>query len=162
MKLTFDRFIIKAMTTATTTETPMEHTGLEKGLIKGLSKRNSELHFAQQSLKKAKQEALNMIWDLSPNERDKYFNILTYLEKNGVMEQAYLPTKIGEYVNKKGVKSMAHFNQNDKYIGSVKARGEEPFYVLTWTRVLTVFEEELWTIQKNEQGNVYLKAIKYE
>lgn len=35
-------------------------------------------------------------------------------------------SKIGEYENKKGVKSQAHFTENGKYIGSVKKLGDKP------------------------------------
>jgi hypothetical protein len=35
-------------------------------------------------------------------------------------------SKIGEYTNKKGIKSQAHFSQNGKYLGSVKALGDKP------------------------------------
>jgi len=35
-------------------------------------------------------------------------------------------SKIGEYENKKGVKSQAHYTHNDKYLGSVKALGDKP------------------------------------
>ena len=35
---------------------------------------------------------------------------------------------IGEYTNKKGEKSQAHFTDNGNYIGSVKKLGEEPIY----------------------------------
>ena len=140
-----------------------QSTPKEKGLIKNLSKRNYQLSDCAIALKKAKQEALNMIWDLSPDERSKYSNIFTYLEKNNHWEQAYLPTKIGEYLNKKGIKSLAHFSQNDKYIGSVKSRGDKPFYILTFTRVYSYAQPNaLWTIEKNEDGNVYLKPVKKE
>jgi hypothetical protein len=35
-------------------------------------------------------------------------------------------SKIGEYTNKKGIKSQAHFSQNGKYLGSVKKLGDKP------------------------------------
>lgn len=35
-------------------------------------------------------------------------------------------SKIGEYENKKGVKSQAHFTENGKYIGSVNKLGDKP------------------------------------
>ena len=161
MKLTFDISIIKAMATATTPATPMEHTGLEKGLIKNLSKRNGQLYFEQQAHKKAKKNALDMIWKLSTDGTEGKKNIIEYLELCGYMEQAYLPTEIGEYENKKGVKSMAHFNENGKYIASVRAKGDKPFYVLTWTAVVEG-KEDLWNIRTTAQGNVYLEPVKKE
>jgi hypothetical protein len=35
-------------------------------------------------------------------------------------------SKIGDYTNKKGVVSKAHFTQNDYYLGSVKSLGDKP------------------------------------
>ena len=35
-------------------------------------------------------------------------------------------SKIDVYENKKGVKSQAHYTQNDKYLGSVKSLGDKP------------------------------------
>jgi hypothetical protein len=35
-------------------------------------------------------------------------------------------SKIDVYENKKGVKSQAHYSQNNKYLGSVKALGDKP------------------------------------
>jgi len=147
---------------ATATNNDFEQsTPKEKGLIKNLSARNSQLFHEQQAHKIAKQKALNMIYEISVG-RKIFPHIFTYLQDTDTQAQAYLLTKIGEYKNKKGVVSLAHFNANGKYIGSVKARGDKPFYVLTWTRVTLVNGEDLWTIEKNEEGNVYLKPIVYK
>ena len=146
---------------ATATNNDFEQsTPKEKGLIKNLSARNSQLFHEQQAHKIAKQRALNMIYELSTDERSRYQNIFKYLEETETKAQAYLPTKIGEYENKKGVVSMAHFNANGKYVGSVRAKGDKPFYVLTWTRVYIYYtQNDMWTIEKDKEGNVYLKPI---
>ena len=46
----------------------------------------------------------------------------------------YCLTTIGEYENKKGYKSQAHFNCWMTYIGSTKKLGDKPIYTLTYLK----------------------------
>ena len=143
--------------------TNMESTPKEMGLIKNLARRNGELAYEKECHAKAKREAMNMLWKMSKYSlSEKQRLIIEYLENTGTNAQAYLPTKIDEYINKKGVKSMAHYNQNGKYISSVKAMGDRPYLVLTWTPV-TIDKIDLWIVSFVEaEGRVKLTPIKNE
>ena len=65
------------------------------------------------------EQVANMVWDYclkSPKQLWMKVNSATF----GIY------STIGEYVNKKGNKSLAHFTENGHYIGSVAKLGKDP------------------------------------
>jgi len=113
-------------------------TGKEQGLVKHLSRRNKQLGWEQDQHKKDKREAMKLLYKFGGEDA-----CWEYMVNIGEWRQAYLPTTIGEYENKKGKVSLAHFNANGKYVGSVRAKGEEPFLTITNTQ-MTEGKKELW------------------
>ena len=64
-------------------------------------------------------EVREMIWDFVLNTPDTIW-VKVQSDIFGIY------TKIGEYENKKGVKSLAHYTENGHYVGSVKTLGDKP------------------------------------
>ena len=75
-----------------------------------------------------------------PNE-DKW----SYVKEFGVACPYLGCSEIKLYTNKKGFKSLAHFNGN-KYIGSVKANGKTPIAITKWE----VPTKDKWKIVDNK------------
>ena len=112
----------KANTMSKTIETA---TGKEQGLIKHLSIRNRQLKEQEEQTSKAMKIAVKMIADCGGD-------VFDYIEemKVGVEIQEY--STIGDYTNKKGVVSKAHFNSKKTYVGSVKVKGDKPILTCYW------------------------------
>ena len=139
-----------------------EMTGKECGLIKHLGKRNYQLKNEQDAHKKAVNVAMLMIYNYSSaNEGEK--NVLEYLRKTDTWLNAYQLTNIKEYTNKKGVVSLTHYNQNDKYVGSVKKLGETPIYVETMTE-MRHDNLHLWSVvlkhRHTDEENIFVVPVK--
>ena len=116
-------------------------TGKEMGLMKNLSKRNSELYFTVQ-----KKEAL---MEKSSKTIMKYGGITAIKEFRidyGGNQKAWFLTTIGDYKNKKGVVSKAHYTKFGKYYGSVKKLGDEPILHLTWVDITNETLDIYWTV----------------
>ena len=64
-------------------------------------------------------EIMDLAWDYLENAPFQIWKTV----KSDLMG---IYSKIGEYTNKKGIKSQAHFSQNGKYLGSVKNLGDKP------------------------------------
>lgn len=60
-----------------------------------------------------------MIWDFITNSPKKY-----WVKCQSELLDIY--TKIGDYTNKKGVTTLAHYSVNEEYVGSVFQLGEKP------------------------------------
>ena len=104
--------------------------GKEMGLIKLASKRNQQLVWKMEELKKSYKVACEMLY--SVGGEDKVFD---FYKKVGFWSEAFHLSNIDDYTNKKGHKSLAHFNNNGKYIGSVSKLGRFPIYVLAMMEV---------------------------
>ena len=94
-------------------------TGKEQGLIKHLSIRNYQLREQEKETSKAMLLAVKMIAECGGDPFD-------YVEKMEVEAMIEEYSTIGDYTNKKGVVSKAHFNSNKTYVGSVKKKGDKP------------------------------------
>ena len=102
----------------------------EMGLVKHLSRRNGELAYTQEKQQKCLDTASKALIKYGGVEAVKEFRI-----DFGYHAQTYDLTTIGDYTNKKGNVSRAHFYKG-KYYGSVKVKGTEPVQVLVWVKVL--------------------------
>jgi hypothetical protein len=126
----------------------IENTPKEKGLIKNLSRRNRQLQWTTDELSMTRAVAKNMIYRLG-GEQELY----NYLVAIDTRTKAYKLTEIGDYTNKKGITSKAHYTQNGNYYGSVRTHGDTPIYVLTETQV----EEDnkhLWKVSDKQPHNL--------
>jgi len=97
----------------------MTTTGKEMGLIKHLSARNRQLNWAAESKAKFATTALDMIHSLGGD-------VFEYATRIELWAEVKSFTRIGDYTNKNGIVSQAHFNPNGKYLGSTKKLGNEP------------------------------------
>jgi hypothetical protein len=102
--------------------------------LKGQVSRQVGLKEWESSCKDHTKEALLKSWKYVPVDKVEEL-IWDYLEnapftmwKKCNSEAFGIKSTIGEYTNKKGEISKAHFTQNGKYIDSVKKLGEEPIY----------------------------------
>ena len=100
----------------------------EKGLIKHLSRRNYQLEEKQEDLYTAIWVALKMLHSCGGD-------VYEYAKGTRLGDDAWGMTHIGDYVNKKGYTSQAHYNPNNKYIGSVNKMGNKPVKCLYWTHI---------------------------
>tara|TARA_R100000951_G_scaffold70495_3_gene59425 strand:- start:696 stop:1157 length:462 start_codon:yes stop_codon:yes gene_type:complete len=91
----------------------------EMGLIKHLSRRNYTVERLTKELDLHTKVALKTIYEAGGN-------VYTYADQTKMTGSTYTYTKIEEYTNKKGKSHMAHYTPNGTYMGSVKAKGEEP------------------------------------
>ena len=115
-------------------------TSKEKGLIKHLSTRNYQLDSSDLLNKQLMEKSSKTIMKYGGVDAIKEFRI-----DYGKSEKGWCPTTIRDYTNKKGFKSLAHFNGN-KYIGSVKANGKTPIAVTKWE----VPTKDKWKITDNK------------
>tara|TARA_R110000868_G_C10318049_1_gene712829 strand:+ start:9 stop:458 length:450 start_codon:yes stop_codon:yes gene_type:complete len=143
--------------------TDIEMTGKECGLIKHLGRRNYQLSNEIDAHKKAVNIAMLMIYKTTPAMRTGEHMVLEYLRLTDTWLNAYVLTTIDEYENKKGVVSMVHYNQNGKYVGSVKKLGDTPIYQLCMTRI-TSDNYHLWSVVKtgdsyNDDENVFVEPV---
>ena len=116
-------------------------TGKEMGLIKHLSCRNRQLKWTQDDLQEAHSVAKTMLYELGGEDA-----IFEYHHKLDHSEKAYEPTIIDNYINKKGITSLAHYSIHGNYLGSVKKMGAEPVSVLQFIRIHPSDCKERWTI----------------
>jgi hypothetical protein len=99
--------------------TTIESTPKERGLIKSLSKRNRQLSWQCNRNDLVIKTALRLLHAAGGDVYQFATEAQVWAETKG-------KTHIGEYTNKKGVTSLAHFNPNSTYVGSVKKLGINP------------------------------------
>lgn len=100
----------------------------EKGLIKHLSRRNYQLEETKEELNTAIEIALKMLHSCGGD-------VYEYAKEMKMCGKAYGMSHIGDYVNKKGHTSKAHYNPNNTYIGSVNRKGNKPVKCLYWSPI---------------------------
>ena len=105
--------------------TTIEHTPKERGLIKHLSRRNHQLWDKKKELIESYYIAIKMFSEIDIDL------VWKYIEKVNIWEKGWAYTTIDDYVNKSGKIHKAHFNKNNKYIGTTKEYGNEPIKILT-------------------------------
>jgi len=109
----------------------------EIGLMTLCKRRRYQVSELTDQLTIARNTACEMLYDgvkaFGHDKAEKM--VLRYRRDCGGQEQAYYPTRIGEYENKKGHKSMAHFSRFNNYLGSTTKLGDRPILVLQWIEV---------------------------
>ena len=109
----------------------------EIGLMSLCKRRRWKINELEDQLTIATKTAQSMLYDgMKAHGHEKAEKlVLKYFQECGGYAQAYYPTRIGEYENKKGHKSMAHFSIHDNYLGSTTKLGDRPIKVLQWIEV---------------------------
>ena len=102
--------------------------GQRDGLKKYLSQRNSQLSWKCEQHENAVQIALEMLHECGGN-------VFVYAEKNKLRGQANGMSHIGDYTNKQGKTSKAHFNPNGNWIAFVRVKGDKPIPCTYWTKI---------------------------
>ncbi len=123
------------------TDHTVEITGKEMGLIKNLSQRNRQLKWTKDDLELSQNVAKEMLYTLGGSQ-----SVFSYHIKLGHWDKAYEPTYIGDYTNKKGFVSKAHFTISDTYYGSVRKLGTSPVMVLQNVPIEHHDCAERWTV----------------
>ncbi|MGA0351979.1 MAG: hypothetical protein ACO3MF_04475 [Acholeplasmataceae bacterium] len=125
------------------TDTYENATAKERGLIKHLSRRNYQLDNQKFQCRKAMELAVKMIADAGGDPFD-------YIEQMEVYVEIQEYSTIGDYINKKGFVSKAHYNSKKTYVGSVKVKGNKPIlttYIDTICRKTHIYKDG-WFKQK--------------
>jgi hypothetical protein len=133
----------------------IEMTGMEKGLLKQCGYKKQTIKQLECKLENTMKISSRTIGNLGGIQA-----VLNYRVDIGGWEQAYYLTRIDEYTNKKGHMSMAHYNRNGKYIGSVKRMGEQPVLTLCWT-IVNENTIHKWEIKEDDM-DFKLSPIKSE
>ena len=110
------------------TKTAPQPTPKEMGLLKVASAKKWENKKLEEDLAKAHQVALDII---SKSGGD----VFEYAKRLDLGGRAKGWSTIKPYTNKKGFTSDAHYNPNNNYIGSVRAKGKEPIECDYWTTI---------------------------
>ena len=108
---------------------PSKPSGKEMGLIKHLSTRNTQLKWEGDKSTNLMKTALNMLWVFGIRGADttQPDMVAHYILDTGEFcGYKNVMSYIGNYTNKKGVTTLAHYNPNNTYIGSVKKLGDKP------------------------------------
>jgi len=119
----------------------MDSTPKEIKLMQHLSCRNGQLSYSKEQHTKCIALASKNLVKYGGYHAIKSFRIES---EDYVIANVY--THIDDYTNKKGHTSKAHFNANDKYVGSVSKHGEDPILVPTWTKVTEENFDKYWYV----------------
>ena len=109
-------------------------------IFKGLYNKSNGLNrYLQKKIDSRDKYTLEIFW-----ENKCLDNMWEYVIRFSIRFKYNGLTTIGDYTNKKGVVSQAHFNNNGSYMGSVRKLGLVPIKCEMWE----IPNRESWTINR--------------